>query len=102
MNICRHKCCKRSHKCCSHKCCKRSHKRSKRSHKRSHKRSKRNHKTYKKMRGGNYEKDVTTREFEGVSIKPLNKIVVTAPGLVLSGAAYVNLMENRDRNGTAY
>ena len=62
----------------------------------------RKRKTYRKMRGGNYAKDVTTRTFEGAAIKPLNKIVVTAPGLVLSGSAYMNLMESRDRNGTAY
>ena len=62
----------------------------------------RKRKTYRKMRGGNYEKDVTTRTFEGAATKPFNKIVVTAPGLVLSGSAYMNLMESRDRNGTAY
>jgi hypothetical protein len=62
----------------------------------------RKRKTYRKMRGGNYEKDITTRTFEGAPTKPLNKIVVTAPGLVLSGSAYMNLMESRDRNGTAY
>ena len=62
----------------------------------------RKRKTYRKMRGGNYAKDITTRTFEGAAIKPLNNIVVTAPGLVLSGSAYMNLMESRDRNGTAY
>lgn len=62
----------------------------------------RKRKTYRKIRGGNYAKDITTRTFEGAAIKPLNKIVVTAPGLVLSGSAYMNLMESRDRNGTAY
>lgn len=62
----------------------------------------RKRKTYRKIRGGNYTTDVTTRTFEGAATKPLNKIVVTAPGLVLSGSAYMNLMESRDRNGTAY
>ena len=62
----------------------------------------RKRKTYRKIRGGNYTTDVTTRTFEGTATKPLNKIVVTAPGLVLSGSAYMNLMESRDRNGTAY
>jgi len=62
----------------------------------------RKRKTYRKIRGGNYATDVTTRTFEGSATKPLNKIVVTAPGLVLTGSAYMNLMESRDRNGTAY
>jgi len=52
------------------------------------------------MRGGNYEKDVTTRELEGVPTKPLNKIVVTVPGFgTMSGAAYKRLIEDLDRNG---
>ena len=62
----------------------------------------RKRKTYRKIRGGNYTTDVTTRTFQGAAIKPLNNIVVTAPGLVLSGSAYMNLMESRDRHGTAY
>jgi len=52
------------------------------------------------MRGGNYEKDVTTRELDGVPTKPLNKIVVSVPGFgTMSGAAYKRLMEDLDRNG---
>ena len=52
------------------------------------------------MRGGNYEKDVTTRELDGVPTKPLNKIVVTVPGFgTMSGAAYKRLMDDLDRNG---
>jgi hypothetical protein len=52
------------------------------------------------MKGGNYEYDVTTRTIEGFPSKPLNNITVTGPGFVLSGSAYLKLMEDRDRNGT--
>ena len=52
------------------------------------------------MRGGNYEKDVTTRELDGIPTKPINKMVVTVPGFgTMSGAAYKRLMEDLDRNG---
>ena len=52
------------------------------------------------MRGGNYETDITTRTLEGTAIKPLNKIVVALPGYgTMIGKAYVNLMEDIDRNG---
>lgn len=52
------------------------------------------------MRGGNYETDITTRTLEGTAIKPLNKMVVALPGYgTMSGKAYVNLMEDIDRNG---
>lgn len=52
------------------------------------------------MRGGNYERDVTTRELEGIPTKPLNKMVVTVPGFgTMSGAAYKRLMDDIDRNG---
>ena len=56
----------------------------------------------RKMKGGNYEYDVTTRTIEGFPSKPLNNITVTGPGFVLSGSAYLKLMEDRDRNGTDY
>jgi len=53
-----------------------------------------------KMRGGNYERDVTTRTTEGVPTKPLNKIVVTVPGYgTMSGTAYKRLAEEIDRDG---
>lgn len=53
-----------------------------------------------RMRGGNYETDITTRTLEGTAIKPLNKIVVALPGYgTMSGSAYVKLMEDIDRNG---
>ena len=66
------------------------------------KRRRRTRKTRKtrKMKGGNYEYDVTTRTIEGFPSKPLNNITVTGPGFVLSGAAYRDLMESRDLNGT--
>jgi hypothetical protein len=52
------------------------------------------------MRGGNYEKDVTTRYTEGVPTKPLNKFVVTVPGYgTMSGTAYKRLAEEIDRDG---
>jgi len=52
------------------------------------------------MRGGNYEKDVTTGTLEGTAVKPLNKMVVTVPGYgTMSGSAYVRLMRDIDRNG---
>ena len=53
-----------------------------------------------RMRGGNYEADITTRTLEGTAIKPLNKMVVALPGYgTMSGSAYVKLMEDIDRNG---
>jgi hypothetical protein len=52
------------------------------------------------MRGGNYEKDVTTRMTEGIPTKPLNKFVVTVPGYgTMSGTAYKKLAEEIDRDG---
>ena len=60
----------------------------------------RTHRKQHRMRGGNYEKDVTTRTLEGTAVKPLNKIVVALPGYgTMSGSAYVRLMEDIDRNG---
>lgn len=57
----------------------------------------------KRMSGGNYEKDVTTRTFEGVPTKPLNKFVVSMPGRgTMTAAAYSRLMEDIDRNGNDY
>lgn len=54
----------------------------------------------KRMRGGNYQTDATTTQLEGVSTKDLKDVIVTGPGFVLSGAAYRDLMESRDLNGT--
>ena len=52
------------------------------------------------MRGGNYEKDIITRELDGIPTKPLNKMVVTIPGFgTMSGSSYKQLMEDLDRNG---
>jgi hypothetical protein len=52
------------------------------------------------IRGGNYEKDVTTRYTEGVPTKPLNKFVVTVPGYpAMSGVSYKLLAEEIDRDG---
>ena len=60
----------------------------------------RTHRKQRRMRGGNYEKDVTTGTLEGAGIKPLNKFVVALPGYgTMSGSAYVRLMMDIDRNG---
>ena len=56
-----------------------------------------------RLRGGNYERDVTTRTYEGFPMKPLNKVVTSVPGRgVMSVAAYSKLMEDLDRNGNDY
>ena len=54
------------------------------------------HKTHK---GGNYEKDVTSKTLEGVAVKPFNKFVIASDGMVLSASAYMKHMEYMDRNG---
>ena len=57
----------------------------------------------KTMRGGNYQTDITTRTLENMPMKPLNKVVVTVPGRgTMSASAYVQLMEDLDRNGDHY
>lgn len=63
-------------------------------------RTRTHHKRKSYMKGGNYETDVTTRTFEGVPTKPLNKFVVAMPGRgTMTAAAYSQLMEDLDRNG---
>ncbi len=85
------------------------HKRSgKRSGKRSEKHSRKlsgKRKTIcnRRLRGGNYERDVTTRTYEGFPMKPLNKVVTSVPGRgVMSVSAYAQLMEDLDRNGNDF
>ena len=57
-------------------------------------------KSIRRMKGGNYARDITTRTTEGVPTKPSHKFVVTIPGYsAMSGSAYMRLMEDRDRNG---
>ena len=76
----------------------------KRSDKRSDKRSGKR-KTIHKRRliGGNYERDVTTRTYEGFPMKPFNKVVTSVPGRgVMSVSAYAQLMEDMDRNGNDF
>lgn len=54
----------------------------------------------KTMKGGNYEKDMTTRMTDGIPTKPLNKFVITVPGYgTMSGTAYKKLHEAIDRDG---
>jgi hypothetical protein len=81
--------------------------RGKKTYRRRSKRSTQRRRTqYKRkvyMRGGNYEKDVTTRTFENFPMKSLNKVVVTVPGRgVMSAAAYLKLKEDEDRNGNDF
>jgi len=57
-------------------------------------------KSMRRMKGGNYARDITTRTTEGTATKPSHKFVVTIPGYsAMSGSAYMRLMEDRDRNG---
>jgi hypothetical protein len=64
-----------------------------------HTRRTRRNKT-RSMRGGNYEKDVTTQTYLGFPMKPSNKVVTSVPGRgVMSVSAYKGLMEDEERNG---
>ncbi len=57
----------------------------------------------RRIRGGNYQTDVTTRTYEGFPMKPANKVVTTVPGRgVMSVSAYAKLMEDLDRNGNDF
>ena len=62
-----------------------------------------NHKRNTRRRvisGGNYERDVTTRTTYGIPTKAANKFVAVVPGYgVMSGAAFLKLKEDLDRNG---
>jgi hypothetical protein len=50
--------------------------------------------------GGNYERDIITRTTYGIPTKAANKFVVAVPGYgVMSGAAFLKLKDNLDRNG---
>jgi hypothetical protein len=50
--------------------------------------------------GGNYERDTTTRTTYGIPTKAANKFVVAVPGYgVMSGAAFLKLKDDLDRNG---
>jgi hypothetical protein len=65
--------------------------------------SRKRHSRSRRLRGGNYETDVTIRTLEGEPIKGANKVVTTVPGYgVMSAAAYLKLMEDKDRNGSDY
>jgi hypothetical protein len=62
--------------------------------------SKRHTNRQRYIRGGNYEKDITTQIYQGVAMKPSNKVVTSVPGRgVMSVSAYKQLMEDEDRNG---
>jgi hypothetical protein len=56
---------------------------------------------YGRMRGGNYEKDVTSAEFQGFPYKNEKSVVVSFPGTpgVMDLKEYKKLMEDEDREG---
>jgi len=63
-------------------------------------RARRTRRSRRCMRGGNYETDVTTRTYENMPMKPLNKVVTKVPGFgTMSAAEYKQLQEDLDRNG---
>jgi len=50
--------------------------------------------------GGNYKRDFTSRTVDGIPTKAVNKIVISVPGYgVMSGAAFLKLKDDLDRNG---
>ena len=52
------------------------------------------------MRGGNYEKDVTTQTYLRFPMKQSNEVVTSVPGRgVMSVSAFKRLMEDEERNG---
>ena len=65
-----------------------------------------NHKRNTRRRvisGGNYERDVITRTTYGIPTKAANKFVVSVPGRgTMSGAAFLKLKEDLDRNGDEF
>ena len=77
-------------------------KKTRRHKRRTHHSKKRNsvrHSRRRRLIGGNYQ-EATTRTLEGVPTKDANKFVVTVSGYgTMSGAAYLRLMEQLDRNG---
>ena len=53
--------------------------------------------------GGNYKRDFTSRTVDGIPTKAANKFVAVVPGYgVMSGAAFLKLKEDLDRNGDDY
>jgi len=62
-----------------------------------------NHKRNTRRRvisGGNYERDVTSRTTYGIPTKAANRFVVSVPGRgTMSGAAFLKLKDDLDRNG---
>lgn len=69
----------------------------------TNKRSTKRNRRLLRLRGGNYERDVTTRTYEGFPMKSLNKVVTTVPGRgIMSVSAYSKLMEDLDRNGNDF
>ncbi len=56
---------------------------------------------YGRIQGGNYEKDVTSAEFQGFPYKNEKSVVVSFPGTpgVMDLKDYKNMMEDEDREG---
>ncbi len=69
-----------------------------------HRKGSRRHRTQRRsMRGGNYEKDVTTQTYLNFPMKESNKVVTSIPGRgVMSVSAYKKLMDTEERNGFDY
>jgi hypothetical protein len=54
----------------------------------------------RRLHGGNYATDITTRETEGVPTKPLHQFTVAMAGQpAMSGTSYKRLMQRIDMDG---
>jgi hypothetical protein len=54
----------------------------------------------RRIHGGNYATDITSRETDGIPTKSLNKFTVAIPGQpAMSGTSYKRLAEAIDRDG---
>lgn len=79
---------------------KRNRKTSRRTSRNKNRRNRTHRNKTRSMRGGNYEKDVTTQTYLGFPMKASNKVVTSVPGRgVMSVSAYKGLMEDEERNG---
>jgi len=65
------------------------------------KRTQRTKKTARRLKGGNYAKDVTIKEVDGIPVT--KNAIVTVPGRgTMSVQAFRQLKEDLDRNGDDY
>lgn len=76
--------------------------RMKQTHKSRHKKTRVNKKrTQRRQKGGNYAKDITVNEIDGIPVK--RNAVVTVPGRgTMSISAFQQLKSDIDRNGDDY